>query len=71
MPFSFVSQSVERGLAGMNAITNQLRRELLAAQTILFKPFPRGTRAVKSLASSDLVDFEFSDYGRDPYRAGG
>jgi hypothetical protein len=50
----------------MNAITNHLRRELLAAQTILVKPFPRGTRAVKSLGSSDLVDFEFSDFGRDP-----
>jgi hypothetical protein len=47
----------------MNAITNDLRPELLPAQVI---PFPRRTVAVELEASSNLIDLEFSDHGRDP-----
>lgn len=46
----------------MSAITNDLRRELLAAQVIQFRPSPRRT----VVASSDLIDLEFSEHGRDP-----
>jgi hypothetical protein len=64
-PFSFISGFRSRGLTGMNAITNDLRRELRRAQVIPFKTFPRRTVAVESVASSNLIDLEFSDHGRD------
>ena len=50
----------------MNAVTNDLRCELLNAQVIPFKALPHGTVTVKSVASADLIDLEFSDLGRDP-----
>jgi hypothetical protein len=50
----------------MNAITTDLRRELLPAEVVPFKTFAGGTIAVESEAVSDPIDLEFSDHGRDP-----
>ena len=51
----------------MGAITKDLNREIPSAEIIPLQTALRRTRSDRSpVANSDLVDLEFSDYGRDP-----